>query len=312
MFRLKFFVSIGSVTGAALTIVLASQAQAESQPSTSPNTNGQFVQDIGSSERINLSGKLRMLSQRIPAAACNLNAGIAPDDSAAVLNAAFAEFDQILTGLEVGDETLGIIGVEERPRTLRVIQEVHTKLEPFHDALDNMADDGPTDTAVEQLADSNMELLEIVKLLVSEISAQYSNPAALLQSDAMAIDIAGRQRLLTQKASKEICLIMSDINAAASRETLGATINMFETSLGALQNGMADAGLNPPPNDDIIQGLATVHDDWFAVKDQLDAVLAGQTLSEADRATVFRALNTTMANMNTVVGMYSEASKLGL
>ena len=312
MFRIKFSVSIGSVAGAALTIVLASQAHAQTQEAVSANTSGQFVQDIGGSERINLSGKLRMLSQRIPAAACNLNAGIAPDESAAVLNAAFAEFEQVLTGLEVGDEALGIIGPEERPRTLRVIQEVHSKLEPFETAMLDQVENVPTDAAVGMLADSNTELLEIVKLLVSEIAAQYSNPAALLQSDAMAIDIAGRQRLLTQKASKEICLILSDINAAASRETLGMTIGMFETSLGALQNGMTDAGLNPPPNDDIVQGLAAVHADWFAVKDQLDAVLAGQALSDADRATVFTALNKTMADMNAVVGMYSEASKLGL
>lgn len=310
MFRLKFSVSLGTLTGAAaLTMVLATPTYAQSQPAGSAEG---FVQDVGGSQRINLSGKLRMLSQRIPAAACNLNAGVVPDESAAVLNAAFAEFEQILTGLEIGDTALGIIGAEERPRTLRVIQEVHAKLEPFETAMTDMVDGVPSDAAVAMLADSNMELLEIVKLLVSEISGQYANPAALLQSDAMAIDIAGRQRLLTQQTSKEICLILSDINAAASQETLSGTINMFETSLDALQNGMRDAGLNPPPNDEIIQGLDQVHEEWFAVKDHLTAMVGGQALSDADRATVFTALNKTMADMNAVVGMYSEASKLGL
>lgn len=302
----KLSVSIKSLAGAAaLTMVLAAPIQADT-------SSGQFVQDVGGSQRINLSGKLRMLSQRIPAAACNLNAGVVPEESAAVLHGAVAEFDRILAALELGDTELGIIGAEESSRTLRVIQEVHSRFDPLEAALDDTVGGVPTDATVEILAGSNMDVLEIVKMLVFEISTAYANPAALLQSDAIVIDIAGRQRLLTQKASKEICLILSDIDAASAQETLGTTINMFEASLDALRNGMVDAGINPPPNDDIVQGLQQVHANWFAIKDQLDAISAGQTLSDDARATVFTALNKTMAEMNSVVGMYSEASKLGL
>jgi hypothetical protein len=41
-------------------------------------------------------------------------------------------------------------------------------------------------------------------------------------------------------------------------------------------------------------------------------VAAGGTIDNEARALVFTGLNTTMANMNAVVGLYSENSKLGL
>lgn len=298
--------------GAAIALMLGTSAIAENHLSPDQLVQVNFVEDAGGSQRIDNAGKLRMLSQRIPAAACNLNAGIAPEQSKALLDGAIAEFDKILAALTFGDETLGIYGAEDRRRTTRVIEELQKKFAPMHAALDDSVEGVPQDAAIQVIADHNMEVLEMAKLLVVEVSGEYANPVALLQSDVIAIDIAGRQRMLTQKASKEICFILSGVNASASQEVLGSTVNTFEVSLNALRNGMPEVGMQPAPNDEIAQGLDQVKEDWNMIKGHVDAVMAGDTLSPEDRAAVFIGLNKTMADMNSVVGLYSDASKLGL
>lgn len=317
MFMNKLPKSIRPMTSIfAVAMVLTSYANAQSdgslQAASKETVEQQFVEDQGGSERINYAGKLRMLSQRIPAAACNLNAGVAPQESQTVLNSAMAEFDRILAALEFGDDGLGIHGAEERRRTVRVIEELHTKFEPLGVALGDVVDGAPSDAAIQVIADGNMDVLEIAKLLVTEVSVEYANQAVLLQSDAMSIDIAGRQRMLTQKTSKEVCLILSNVNAAASADALGGTINVFETSLDALRSGMLNVGILPPPTAEISDGLDEVNAHWLSIKDHLTAVQAGETISDDARMAVFLGLNTTMAAMNRVVGLYSEASKMGL
>ncbi|MEO0911023.1 MAG: type IV pili methyl-accepting chemotaxis transducer N-terminal domain-containing protein, partial [Pseudomonadota bacterium] len=284
----------------ALTITFGNGAHAEIQHGEASQVSGGIVQELGGNQRINLSGKLRMLSQRIPAAACNLNAGIAAEDSRAVLSGAVEEFALILDALEHGNDDLGIYGPEERARTLRTIEELHDKLEPILTVLEDGSGEVPNDNAIQLIADENINILVTANLLVSEISGEYSNPAELLQSDAITIDIAGRQRMLTQKVSKEICLTLSRVNESSSRETLGNTIHMFEASLDALQYGMENVGIQPPPNTEIAEGLVIVRSDWNDMKPYLDAIDAGQKLTSAERATVFLGLNRTMADMNRV------------
>lgn len=265
----------------------------------------QLLEDVGAAERINYAGKLRMLSQRIPATACNMKSGIAVDTSGPMYDAARAEFETILAALEFGDDSLNINGEETRRKTLVAVEALKGSWADIN-AASLTADD------LQTKADTNMGVLENAKMLVSEISGQYSDPTALLQADALRIDIAGRQRMLTQKISKEVCFIMSDINADASMEVLGATVNMFEVSLNALQNGMPEAGIGPAPTDEIAAQLTQVVADWNTVKAHIDTVMSGGTLDDETRTAVFVGLNKTMADMNVAVGMFAESSKLSL
>lgn len=296
----------------ALTMSLATQVAAQDAATNDAWDAAKFVEETGGDQRINYSGKLRMLSQRLPAAACNLHDGIDPSSSRAALDGALEEFDEILAALEFGDDTRGIYGPEQRRRTLRVIEEVHKTLAPIKDALANEPTEGVSSHTAQILADENLALLEIAKMLVVDLTGAYANPVALLQSDAMTIDIAGRQRMLTQKMSKEVCLVLSNIHAPSASETLGETMRMFEVSLGALQNGMSEVGIQPPPNGAITDGLAVVAREWGAVRAHIDTVLLGGTLTAEERAVVFNGLSTTLREMNTVVGMYADASKLNL
>jgi len=228
------------------------------------------------------------------------------------LHSAIEEFDKILAALEFGDESLNIIGEEDRRKTLAAIHALKEHWLPIEEIMVEIEEHATTMEHVQHMADENMVILEDAKMLVSEISGQYSDPTAVVQADAIRIDIAGRQRMLTQKISKEVCFIASDLNAAASMEVLGSTVNMFEVSLNALLNGMPEAGVGAAPTAEIEAQLTQVSNDWSAVKPHIETILAGGSLDDATRADVFLGLNKTMADMNVAVGMFTEESKLGL
>ena len=271
-----------------------------------------IVEEVGGSERINYAGKLRMLSQRIPAAACNAAAGIAPEDSAAAFAAAVAEYDRILAALEHGDADLGIVGPEQDRKVLADIRALHEVWDPLHATLDEMAAGGMDAARAAMVAETSHDLLDVAKHLVGLITSEYANPAELMQADAIVIDIAGRQRMLAQRISKNACLIASGLDAERAATEMGATIEMYGVSLGALRAGMPEAGIAPPPTAEIADGLAEIAGIWEGLQPVLAKLRAGDGVTEAERAAIFAGGNALTAKMNVLVGKYSDASAQGL
>ncbi len=288
------------------TLTLASSLQAQEMSAKS-----RYAQEIGASERINFSGKLRMLSQRVVASSCNAAAGIAPGTSEKALHDATAEFNKIIKALEFGDPELGIRGEEKRKKTIRRIGMLYALWGPMVVELDAVEHHEMAEEIIPTIADESGPLLEMAKLLTSDLSAQYSDPHSLVQANAMLVDISGRQRMLAQRMSKNVCLLASGFNLETAKPELEKTADIFEASLFALRNGMQSVGINPPPNRAIAEGLDVVVNDWNALKPFVAAALAGEPLSDADRELVFLGMNQMTGNMNKVVGMYSDASKHG-
>ncbi|KIT16361.1 type IV pili methyl-accepting chemotaxis transducer N-terminal domain-containing protein [Jannaschia aquimarina] len=268
-----------------------------------------FIEDTGNAERVNYSGKLRMLSQRIPAAACNEQAGIATEAAAKVLAGAVAEYDRIIAALEFGDDGLGIIGPETDRKILKDIQDLHAVWDPMHGALDRMiAGDLSRDDMV-AIANKEDSLLQIAKHLVFLITGEYADPTSMMQADSMLIDIAGRQRMLAQRTSKATCLVLEGVSPETSMKTLHGASETYETSMYALRNGLPEAGIKAPPTEEIAAGLDEVVAGWVAMKPLLDIVKDGGTLSVDQREAIFHGMNAQTGMMNTLVGKYVEASK---
>ena len=268
------------------------------------------IEDSGK-VRINIAGKLRMLSQRIPSAACHVAENIEKDAATALLVGASAEFEAILNALENGDQSMSVVAAEQDRKVLMKIAEVRELWEPMKAAADKIAAGDASSENVETLLNGNMKLLGAAKLLVTEVVGEYSNPADMVQAESMLIDVSGRQRMLTQKMSKEACILASDFKVDGMAESLQATMALFENSLSALQNGMPEVGIRRPPTPGIAAGLNGVRDNWNAVKPKLEAILAGDGATDEAKAAKFGLLNKTMADMNKVVGMYQDAITRG-
>lgn len=260
-------------------------------------------------ERINFSGKLRMLSQRIPAATCHIQRGIAADAAANLLTGATAEFEAILTALEVGDPALNIQQPESRRKTLAAIATLRQLWEPLNVAAQSVIAGTATEADITYILTENLAVLGAAQRLVEELVKQYSNPNAVTRASLMLIDISGRQRMLTQKMSKESCMIGTSFETSSTVSDLQTTMRIFEASLEALRFGMDSVGILPPPNATIASGLSGVDADWSSVEPTVVGIIAGEEMDAAAQAAKFNGLNTTMANMNTVVGMYADAAR---
>ncbi|NNE89938.1 MAG: hypothetical protein HKN27_17870 [Silicimonas sp.] len=268
------------------------------------------IEDDSAEERINFSGKLRMLSQRIPSAACHLANDIDQEASKKLLENATIEFEKILRALEFGDADLNIHSSENRRLTLARIHALRENWEPFKATAEAIIAGDASEENMQSLFSDNMNLLEFAKDLVSEVVEQYSNPTKLLQADAMLIDISGRQRMLTQKMSKESCMLASSLKTKNTPDELQGTMEIFELSLNALRHGLPEIGIKKPPTNEISAGLENVFKEWMQVKPMLMAILAEADNVDAElNKQKFHALNSTMATMNKVVGMYAVAAK---
>lgn len=279
---------------------------------TSSIATAGFVDEVGGSERINFAGKLRMLSQRIPAAACYRHADIEKSKTSEMLEAATAEFDTIIHGLEHGDTDLGMIGAEKDRRVLQDLKVMHEHWDYLHPEIEHIVDNGGSDAEVLDLAHASGPLLEDAKLLVSELVAEYSDPADLLQADAITIDIAGRQRMLAQRVSKNFCLLATGLGEDTAKGELAGTREMYSVSANALRFGLPAAGINATENQVILDGLDKVLADWATAQAILDQADAGTAISTEDQAFIFNTMNSLTGQMNKLVSIYVGDSKLGL
>jgi hypothetical protein len=289
----------------AATLLVATDATAENQTVS-------YIEDAGAAQRIDASGKLRMLSQRVVATACYVQAGIEKDATTAMLNAATDEFKLITAALEFGNADLGIHGAETHPKTLATIERLHAIWDPIAVIGENVVAGNATHEEITQMALQSEPLLEMAQRLVSAETAEYSMGASLVMRDAMAIDIAGRQRMLAQRISKDVCLLATGVDTEHSMDDLAQTAEIFEASLTALRAGMPAAGLLAPTDEHVIADLNIAAADWAIVQTKIADALSGEPIDAERLAVMFELSNTLTTDMNKVVVDYTEASKAGL
>ncbi|AXX99470.1 type IV pili methyl-accepting chemotaxis transducer N-terminal domain-containing protein [Profundibacter amoris] len=265
--------------------------------------------DDGGNQRINYSGKLRMLSQRMPAAACVIAYSGNSESAVQALGAASVEFGKILISLRDGNPDMGIIGAEKRRNTLAKLDEIKVLWEPFHAAINDILEGKNIDASMKYLSENNMALLGAAKALVTEESAEYSNPAELTQADALLIDFAGRQRMLTQKIAKESCGVETGNAPLGSVDDMKSTISMFEMTLGALRDGMPAAGVKAPPTDEIHNSLVAATEHWTETKSLLESIAGKGSIGSEKQDQLFDLLTQGLKEMNAITGLYTEYSK---
>ncbi len=91
--------------------------------------------------------------------------------------------------------------------------------------------------------------------------------------DATVINIAGRQRMLTQKMSKEALAVAAGVPGAA--ELLEATRSEYAANLNDLMRGNEGRGIAMPPTDVIAKEFQAVMTLWVPFNIAVDGVLAG-------------------------------------
>ncbi len=188
---------------------------------------------------INLAGKQRMLTQKMTKEALLVKAGIDTEENLAKLKKSRDLFDRTLRGLIHGDETLKLKPCQDK--VVQVQLQKVVKLWKSFDADIRKVISGKADRKTyERLERENLVLLKqmhkAVTLYVSESKVQTSKRA-------QAINLSGKERMLTQRMAKDLLLISQKINTKKNKADLKATAKEFETILHGLQKGDKSLGL---------------------------------------------------------------------
>ncbi len=269
-------------------------------------------ENAGAAQRIDASGKLRMLSQRVVAAGCYVHAGIDTPKTTAMLKSATAEFNLIAAGLEFGNPDIAMYGAEADPKILATLKRLHGIWDPIAETVDKVIEGTATQEDIAHIAVQSEPLLDMAKRLVSAVTAEYSLGNGMVMRDAFAIDIAGRQRMLAQRISKDICLLGTGIETTASMEDLAKTAGIFDMSLKSLRAGMPSVGILAPTDPQVIKDLNIAAEDWAIVQVKIADVLAGNPISADRLSEMFDLANTLTADMNKVVLDYTALHGEGL
>jgi len=294
----------------AITVGLCFSMQAYAQDANSgDNTMTAYASKDGGDARINFSGKLRMLSQRIPAAACVSTNADNADTAIEALTQANAEFQNILLALRNGNDEMGVFGAEKERRILAKLDDISARWEPFHAAASDIIAGKNLEESMKHLSENNMALLEAAKALVVEVTAEYANPYEMTAENALLIDYAGRQRMLTQKTAKEGCGVETGNEILGTLDDMKATMSMFEITLNALRDGMPAAGVQAPPTEEIHSELLIATDRWNEAKSILESETGEGSIGSEAETQLFDILTKELKEMNKITGLYAEYTK---
>ena len=256
--------------------------------------------DDGSKARVNLASKLGMLSQKISGAACRITSGIEATDARLALSDARVEVQSILEGLEFGNRVLGVPTPERQSRTIRALRLFGDEWNRMSAAVDGILSGADIASNASRIVTATGAMNDKADVLASEIQARYSNPNEMLVVDALAIQMAGRQRILIEKAAAEACLLSLGIGDAA---VLRETTDLFERTLAALRDGMPAAGIRKPPNEQVLKKIDIAWDSWRASQVALDAAVEGN-VDPGSVAQITTAADRLVKDMNDLVILY--------
>ncbi len=181
---------------------------------------------------INLAGKQRMLTQKMSKEALFVAKGIDADANKANLAKTVALFDKTLNGLINGDSSLNLPKTEDKA-ILAQLQKVTDLWKSFKTKIEK--------NDLKAIANENIPLLKNMNAAVQ----MYAKASGSKLDPAMAktINLAGKQRMLTQKMTKELLLVANGIDADANKENAKKTVALFEKTLNDLISGTKDDGI---------------------------------------------------------------------
>jgi hypothetical protein len=127
------------------------------------------------------------------------------------------------------------------------------------------------------------------------------------------LNLSGKQRMLSQKMSKEVALIALKVDVQANVENLAATSALFDKTLKGLRDGDASLGLPPTEAKRIIRQLDKVSKIWAEFYPEVQSIIHSKSVSEAQLSAIATQNLPLLKQMNKAVGLYEkDAQKNGL
>ncbi len=261
---------------------------------------------------LNLSGKQRMLTQKMSKESFLIAKGINVEGNKESLFKTATLFDKTLKGLIAGDADLGLVA-SGKPKIVKQLKKVKTLWTGFRRYIEAVLGGDTSPEILGKIAAENLPLLKNMNRCVKmfENAAKVTGGSTMKPGMAVVINLAGKQRMLTQKMTKELLLVALAIDGDKNRLNLKKTASLFDRTLKGLLDGDPDLELPGTRDADIRNQLGTVGSLWQSYKPLLDKVVASSsaTIPTADIESAAKLNLPLLSEMNTAVKMFEQSVK---
>jgi hypothetical protein len=261
---------------------------------------------------INLSGKQRMLTQKMSKEMLLIAKGVDEVQNKENLGKTSALFDKTLKGLIHGDEDLKLVGTEDA-KIVEQLERVVMLWGIFKKNVDSILSGDTSRGILEKIAKENLPLLKNMNRAV-KMYEDYSKTLGGESLDArmaVTLNLSGKQRMLSQKMTKEVLLIANNIDPDKNKSELKKTTELFTKTLKGLQDGDNSLKLMGTKDPVISDQLKLVAELWEEYKFVLDKVISSESnvVPEELLANVAIMNLPLLREMNKAVKMYEESVK---
>ncbi len=271
---------------------------------TAQSSNQAITQQSDAKRKINLAGRQRMLSQHIAKSVCFVAMDIDAEANRGRIAQAQWLFQSTLKDLRDGSSTQNMLP-ETNKNVVEGLRNVSRVWVPFSAAVNSwlLGFDNP-EAALTTVFEMNLPLLRESHKTVGLIETAYAGNATVATPLAKAINVAGRQRMLSQRMSKEFCLVLLDHQAKDNRARLKETMSLFERSMDGLINGSKELGLDKAPSGSIAEQLNVVLGIYANITPALKKAVAAGKVPKENVVKVSRSNLLILSEMDKAVYLY--------
>lgn len=212
--------------------------------------------------KVDIAGRQRMLSQRIAKAACYMSVFSEHDKHQKMLAEATDLFAKSHDALRNGNKDMGL-PEETNVEILRELDRLDPLWKKLHFASGLLLDTSSyPGVDVDMIMQFNLPTLQQANMTVQVMNNIFAKDEVKNEGLVNAINIAGRQRMLTQKSAKEYCLISFGFKVEENRKSLIKSVEMFDQALEDLTHGNEQKGIPAAPTQQILVELGKVKTNW--------------------------------------------------
>ena len=253
---------------------------------------------------INLAGKERMLTQKMIKEALLIKLGIDEKNNAKKLKSTAEAFDKILKGLKNGDKTLGLVSVKDKD-IQQHLKGIETQWQEFYENIKKIYSLSRDERVYIYVKENNLALLDNMNRAVS-MYAKLGNSGANKLKMANDINLAGKQRMLTQMIAKDMLMYQANMDAKEKLESLNNSVKLFDKTLEGLYNGDKELNIVGTKLPKIRKELAIAKSSWSKAKELIPKTIKDKSNKELTKDLISY-LDKTKDEMNIAVGLYAKS-----